>query len=108
MSFTIVNKQVLAEGVKRIDVAAPNIARKVLPGQFVSVCPEENDEHIPLAVTSADPDRGFISLIFPELGGTREISEGVMPGSWERISTAMSLARVWLFQLGCTTIFWGW
>ncbi len=70
MSFRIVNKQVLAEGIKRIDITAPNIARKIQPGQFVSVCPEENDEHIPLAVTSADPARGYISLIFPELGHT--------------------------------------
>lgn len=70
MPFKITNKLILAEGVKRIDISAPNIARKIRPGQFVSVCPEENDEHIPLTVTSADPDRGFISLIFPELGAT--------------------------------------
>ncbi|MBN1869694.1 MAG: sulfide/dihydroorotate dehydrogenase-like FAD/NAD-binding protein [Candidatus Omnitrophica bacterium] len=70
MSFKIINKQILAEGVKRIDIVAPNIARKVLPGQFVSVCPEEDDEHIPLAVTSSDPQKGYISLIFPELGQT--------------------------------------
>jgi ferredoxin--NADP+ reductase len=70
MPFRITNKQILAEGVKRIDIAAPDIARKILPGQFVSVCPEADDEHIPLAVTSSDPDRGYISLIFPELGHT--------------------------------------
>ena len=70
MSFKVINKQILAEGAKRIDIEAPNIARRVLPGQFVSVCPEENDEHIPLPVTSADPGRGQISLIFPELGQT--------------------------------------
>ncbi len=70
MPFRIINKQVLAEGVKRIDIMAPNIARKIQPGQFVSVCPEENDEHIPLTVTSTDAERGHISLIFPELGGT--------------------------------------
>lgn len=70
MPFKIINKQILAENVKRIDIVAPNIAGKVLPGQFVSVCPEEDDEHIPLAVTSSDPERGYISLIFPELGHT--------------------------------------
>jgi ferredoxin/flavodoxin---NADP+ reductase len=70
MSFKIINKQVLDDGVKRIDILAPNIARKIRPGQFVSVCPEENDEHIPLTVTSSDPERGHISLIFPELGQT--------------------------------------
>ena len=70
MSFKIIHKQILAERVKRIDFIAPNIASKIQPGQFVSVCPEEDDEHIPLTVTSADPARGHISLIFPELGQT--------------------------------------
>jgi len=68
--FKIINKQILAENIKRIDISAPNIASKVQPGQFVSVGPEENDEHIPLTVTSCDPQRGHISLIFPELGHT--------------------------------------
>jgi len=68
--FKIINKQILADQVKRIDIAAPNIARKIQPGQFVSVCPEEGDEHIPLTVTSCDPEKGHISLIFPELGRT--------------------------------------
>lgn len=70
MHFKIINKQILAEGVKRIDIVAPNIARKIQPGQFVSVCPEEHDEHIPLTVTSCDAQKGHISLIFPELGHT--------------------------------------
>ena len=70
MSFKIINKLVLAEQVKRIDIVAPNIARKIQPGQFVSVCPEEDDERIPLTVTHCDPIRGHISLIFPEIGHT--------------------------------------
>lgn len=70
MPFKIINKQVLADQVKRIDIVAPNIARKIQPGQFVSVCPEEDDEHIPLTVTSYDLISGHISLIFPEIGYT--------------------------------------
>jgi len=70
MPFKIINKLVLAEQVKRIDIAAPNIARKIQPGQFVSVCPEEDDEHIPITVTHCDPIKGEISLIFPEIGYT--------------------------------------
>lgn len=70
MSYKIINKQILAENVKRIDIAAPDIARRIRPGQFVSVCPEEDDEHIPLTVTSCHPGKGSISLIFPEMGHT--------------------------------------
>jgi len=70
MSFKVINKQILAEGVKRIDIVAPNVAHKIQPGQLVSVCPQENDEHIPLTVTSCNPIKGHISLIFPEIGYT--------------------------------------
>jgi len=68
--FHIVNKQILAENVKRIDIHAPDIASKIQPGQFVNVCPEEGDERIPLTVVDADMRRGTISLIFQEIGST--------------------------------------
>jgi ferredoxin--NADP+ reductase len=68
--FKILNKQILANDVKRLDVLAPLIARKIAPGQFIGVCPEEGDERIPLYVIEADPGKGTISLIFHEVGTT--------------------------------------
>lgn len=68
--FEIINKQILAEDVKRIDILAPNIARKVQPGQFVSICPEEGDERIPLTVVESDAKKGTITVIFQEKGST--------------------------------------
>lgn len=68
--FEVVNKIILANNVKRLDIAAPNIARKALPGQFVSVCPEEGDERIPLTVVDHDKNKGTITLIFQEVGAT--------------------------------------
>jgi len=70
MSFKILNKQILSENVKRLDISAPHIAKKIQPGQFVSVCPEEGDERIPLAVIDTDQNKGTISLIFQEVGYT--------------------------------------
>ncbi|HBG60923.1 MAG: hypothetical protein A2Y03_09395 [Omnitrophica WOR_2 bacterium GWF2_38_59] len=68
--FEIINKQIIAESIKRIDVYAPDIASKVLPGQFVKICPEEGDESIPLTVSDHDAARGIITLIFQEVGST--------------------------------------
>ena len=68
--FPIVNKQILAPDIRRIDVLAPVIARKIRPAQFVSVTPEEEDESIPLTVVDSDPHKGTISLIFQEIGAT--------------------------------------
>lgn len=68
--FQIINKQILAQDIKRIDVFAPNIAKKFAPGQFVSVCPEKSDERIPLSIIDADEKKGTITLIFREIGDT--------------------------------------
>ena len=68
--FEIKNKQVLANNVKRIDVFAPNIAAKVQPGQFVSICTEQGDERIPLTVVEADQTKQTVALIFQEVGKT--------------------------------------
>ncbi len=70
MSFFIKNKQNLAVDIKRLDVLAPQIASKIKPGQFVSVCPQEGDERIPLTVIDSDAPRQTITLIFQEVGAT--------------------------------------
>lgn len=70
MSFKIINKQNLSEDIKRLDISAPDIARRIQPGQFVSVCPEEADERIPLTVVDHDSQKGIISLIIQERGYT--------------------------------------
>jgi len=76
--FKIVNKLILAEGIKRADLTAPRIAKKIKAGQFVSICCEEGDERVPLTVVEADPARGTISLIFHEAGETTK-KLGAMP-----------------------------
>ena len=70
MTFKVLNKISLSADLKRMDILAPAIAKKAKPGQFVSVCPEEDDERIPLSIIEADPTRGVITLIFHERGPT--------------------------------------
>ena len=112
--FEIVRKQILSEGVKRIDVVAPNISSKAQPGQFVSLCVEEGDERIPLSIIDANPKKKTISLIFQEVGettgklGTLPINESIysilgplgMPSKIEKkgvvvcIATGMGVAHM--------------
>lgn len=68
--FIITNKQILSADIKRLTVLAPNIAKKVKPGQFVRVSPEEGDESIPLTVIEQDKQKGTITLVFQEVGET--------------------------------------
>lgn len=70
MNFKILNKQSLGVDVKRLDIKAEEIARRIQPGQFVMVTPLERSERIPLSVVDADAVRGTISLIFQETGFT--------------------------------------
>lgn len=74
--FKIINKQILTEGVKRLDILAPFIARTARPGQFVSVCVESGDERVPMSISDQQPDQGVISLIVQDAGPTsKKLSE---------------------------------
>lgn len=66
--FKIANKQILAKNVKRLDVKAPLIAARVLPGQFVMIITSEGGKWIPMAVAESEPMRGLITFIFQEVG----------------------------------------
>lgn len=66
--FKVVHKQVLAQDIKRLDFHAPDIAGRVLPGQFVMLTPNGADHAIPLTVVDADGRKGVVSLIVHEVG----------------------------------------
>lgn len=113
-TFKILNKQSLGADVKRLDVKAEEIARRIQPGQFVMVTPAERSERIPLSVVDVDATRGTISLIFQEVGfttkqlGALQINENVfnilgplgVPPSIEKvgiivcITTGMGAAQI--------------
>ena len=66
--FPIVDARLLAASVKQLKVAAPDIAKKRKPGQFIVLRTHEEGERIPLTISDADPSAGTISLIFQEVG----------------------------------------
>lgn len=71
--FKVVHKQIIALDIKRIDIAAPSIAAKSTPGQFVMVVPQQGYEAIPMSIIDADTRRGVISLIVHEVGKTTSV-----------------------------------
>jgi NAD(P)H-flavin reductase len=64
--FKVLNKQILAKDVKRLDVKAPLIAARIAAGQFVMIVTQEGGEWIPMMVAEAEPLRGQITFIFQE------------------------------------------
>jgi len=70
-------KKVLVDalGVKitQLKVAAPLIAKKAKPGQFIVVMVVEEGERIPLTVVDKDIEAGTITLIVQEIGLTTKL-----------------------------------
>lgn len=68
--FQIVEKKKLNDAVVMVRIAAPLIAKKVLPGQFIIFRLDEFGERVPLTVADYDRDGGTITLIFQIAGET--------------------------------------
>jgi len=71
--FDVLEKKILAPGVKLIKVSAPIIAKKSLPGQFVILRVTENGERIPLTIADKDKEKGTITIVFQEVGKTTKL-----------------------------------
>ncbi len=73
--FEILQKEALNPTVVRMTIAAPLIARKAEPGQFVIVRAGESSERIPLTVADFDRHSGTITIIYQIVGaGTMELN----------------------------------
>jgi len=51
-------------------VAAPNVAKKAQPGQFVVIRIDEKGERIPLTIADWDREEGNVTIVFMEVGTT--------------------------------------
>jgi len=68
--YKIIHKQAIAQDIKKIDIAAPTIASKALPGQFVMVTPVAGERNIPMTIIDSDERRSTISILVHEVGPT--------------------------------------
>jgi ferredoxin--NADP+ reductase len=74
--YKIIHKQVIAQDIKKIDIAAPLIAARALPGQFVMVTPVSGEHNIPMTIVDSDERRSVISLLVHEVGSaTRKLGD---------------------------------
>lgn len=79
--YQILNKEILSDAVKLMEVKAPQVARKGAAGQFVIVRIDEVGERIPLTIADYNREAETITLIFQEVGkstiqmGTLEVGD---------------------------------
>ena len=80
--FKIVNKKLLNEAVVLVEVEAPFIAKKVLPGQFIIFRIDEQGERVPLTVADYDREKGTITLIVQMVGRTTKMLGAMEAGEY--------------------------
>ncbi|MBN1272731.1 MAG: sulfide/dihydroorotate dehydrogenase-like FAD/NAD-binding protein [Candidatus Aminicenantes bacterium] len=66
----IVRKKTLSDENFLIEIHAPQVAERFLPGQFVIIRIHEKGERIPLTVADVDPKEDTITLVFQVVGKT--------------------------------------
>lgn len=66
----IVEKEYLSEKVVKLVIESPRIAEKRKAGHFVIIKIGEKGERIPLTISTADPEKGTITLIIQKVGVT--------------------------------------
>jgi ferredoxin--NADP+ reductase len=76
----LIEKIEIAPNVHSCMVDAPEISRKVLPGQFIIVIPDEYSERTPITVADWDEEKGTISFIFLDIGSSTSSLAQLKPG----------------------------
>lgn len=64
----ILFKESLSTSIVRMRIEAPRIAKKRKAGQFIMVRPTASDERLPLTIAHADPNAGWVEIIFQVVG----------------------------------------
>ena len=68
--YKILLKQDLVPNIHLFKVAAPAVAKKAQPGQFVVIRTDERGERIPLTIADWDEEEGSVTIVFMEVGTT--------------------------------------
>ena len=68
--YKILVQEDLAQHIHLFKVAAPAVAQKAQPGQFIMVRNDEKGERIPLTIADWDKEEGSVSIVFMEAGAT--------------------------------------
>ena len=71
--YKIVSKKSLNPTVTQMEILAPFVAKKALPGRFIILRVDEDGERIPLTIAGYDREKGTVTIIFQIVGGSTEM-----------------------------------
>ncbi len=78
--YQIVKKKQLNQAVTLMEVSAPFIAAKALPGQFIIFRVDEQGERVPLTIADYNREKGTITLIFQAVGRSTKMLAALEEG----------------------------
>ena len=70
--YQIVTKKSLNPTVTKMEIFAPFVAKKALPGQFIILRVDEEGERIPLTIADYDREKGTVTIIFQIVGAATQ------------------------------------
>lgn len=68
--YKIITKREIAPNIISLEVAAPLIAKRVKPGQFIILLVDERGERIPVTIADYNRENGLIRIVFQVVGKT--------------------------------------
>ena len=66
--YKIIRAEELTTNIYLMEVEAPRVAKKCLPGQFVIVRMDEEGERIPLTICDYNRETGTVTIVFQSVG----------------------------------------
>ena len=91
--YKITKVEQLTETIYLMDVVAPRVANKCLPGQFVIVRGSEDGERIPLTICDYSREDGTITIVFQVVGAATEMMEIHLRISLDHLDVHQSSVR---------------
>ncbi len=78
--YKIVGKRKLNDNMTWLEIEAPLVARKALPGQFIILRTDELGERIPLTMAGYNRDKGTVEIIYAAVGRTTMLLDQLEEG----------------------------
>lgn len=78
--YEILKKREIAPNTYSMDIYAPLVARRTMPGQFIILRVDERGERIPLTSADWDREQGWVQIVFQAVGASTKMLAGMEPG----------------------------
>ncbi len=80
--YKILKKESLNPNVTLMEIEAPFVAAKALPGQFIILRVDAKGERIPLTIAGYDREKGSVTIIFQIVGATTKALDNKNEGEY--------------------------